>query len=155
MTPTAEKNILRHLAELYPGLERSIVVFQAPEWKRDPSRVYAWPVGTTLYDYCKSRGWNKDAPPVAKVFHGDVEVSFREPGDVWAALQICFKNAPPEWDYGKVKYLEIDHDYRSPYGGLKGLIVHAVEVLVNTITRGKTCQKQIARMLDERFSKKD
>ncbi len=154
MTPTAESNVLRHLAALRPGLEHSIIVIQDAAWNKDPSRIYAWPVGTTLYDFCSK--WDADRPEVASVLHGKTEASFREPGGVPAAMQVCFKPVRLPWSLtpeyaGHPVYCELDHDYRSPLSGFKGLFVHAGEFAWNKVTRSKTNQAKIARMLDERF----
>jgi len=144
LAPGAALNIRRLLAEL--GLAGTVVIT-----REEADRVWGWPVASGLLDQVIQRGWTPDVGRAAEAMHG-TKVSYREPGGVRPALQICFHPAGP--DAPAPYFLELDIDEAAPLGGPLSFLVHAKEVVVNTVLRRKTSQARIAKLLDKRFKQK-
>ena len=150
--PNAVDLILWHLSKLQPGLEKSLVLTEPPE----KNGFRAVLLTGDLYWYCRDHRWTVDQHVIASVFHGGNLNSFRETGGVKAALQVVFyfiglENVwKPEYA-GLPIYVWIDHDYRNPEGGIWSFLGHVAEVIWNTVTGGKTSQRKIKAMLEERY----
>ena len=134
---TARTNILRVLR--HHGLESAIT-----DIEEHADRIFARPDGQALWLYVRENRWTRDPVSPAKLHPGAV-VSYREPGAVMPAMQVCW------FLDGRV---EIDLDFAAPLGGdLASLVVHGFEVAWNWIRLRKTNQKQMAKALDRRFGK--
>jgi hypothetical protein len=135
---TARQNITRTLR--YLGLLDAIEITSEAE-----DRIYARVVGggalvRRVLD--PANPWTHDPSGCNKLHPGALE-SYREPGAVMPALQICFH------PHGMV---EIDLDLANPLGGdVVSAVVHAAEVFWHAIAGRKSNQQRIARMLDKRF----
>jgi hypothetical protein len=129
---TAAQNITRALSTL--GLMPGVEIIEARE-----DRVIAQ--CTPIFQTYVRSYFTRD--PGKPTLHPGAVESWREPGAVMPALQVCFL----EGDRA-----EIDLDLAAPLGGdVASLVVHAAEVLWHWATRSKTDQVRIARMLDKRF----
>jgi len=116
----------------------------------DIDRVWGWSLDGRVLEFVVAKNWNPDDRLISKVGH-NTQFSFREPGGVRPALQICFHPAVNQETSRKNHYfLEIDFDYASPSGGFWSLLAHIKEVFINFLTKRKTNQKKISRMLDKR-----
>lgn len=134
-TVTARENIARVLAHL--GLSDAVVITA-----EEADRVYAVPVDGTIRRYVREAGWTKDPTDPSALHDGALE-SWREPGAVIPALQVCFLRD------GR---MEMDLDIAAPLGGdVVSFVVHAAEVARHWLSRTKTDQKRMARLLDKRF----
>jgi hypothetical protein len=132
---TARANIERALAHL--GLLSCVVITAEAD-----DRVYGIPVDGSLRRYVREAGWRKDPGDPSGLHDGALE-SWREPGAVIPALQVCFLKD------GRV---EIDLDIAAPLGGdVVSFVVHAAEIAWHWLTRSKTDQKRMAKLLDKRF----
>ena len=109
-------------------------------------RCYAWPRGNQLLNYMVENGWNPDPNWAGELMHG-TQYSFREPGGVHPAMQVCVHPAigknPPY-------FFEIDFDLSSPAGGIGDFFVHAGEVIIG-LFGSKTNQEKVAELLHERL----
>lgn len=93
-----------------------------------------------------TRGWTRD-PVSPEMLHAGAEESWREPGAVMPALQICFLRGG---------LVEADLDFAAPLGGdVVSAVVHFGEFLWHTVTGTRTNQRRMARALDRRFGKDD
>ncbi|HWR49905.1 MAG TPA: hypothetical protein VN428_02290 [Bryobacteraceae bacterium] len=134
---TARVNILRALRHL--GLDNAIADIVPAE-----DRIWARPVGDALLDHIQAHRWTKD-PGDPSALHSGAVSSYREPGAVMPALQVCWLVD------GRV---EIDLDFAAPLGGdLASFVVHGAEVLWHWLRRTKTNQFRMAKALDKRFGK--
>jgi len=126
----------------YYGLDRHVSIT-----KVETDRVFGWAYDSKLLEFAISNGWNPDDRFSAGITHG-TQFSFREPGGVRPALQVCFHpyHTPTTSSY----FLEIDLDLASPAGGWRSFFIHAGEVIANLITRKKTDQDKIAKLLNKR-----
>jgi hypothetical protein len=132
---TARTNILRALREI--GLADAITDIQAGE-----DRIWAQPVGEMLWHRITERGWTRDPGDPGRLHTGAVS-SYREPGAVMPAIQVCFL------EDGRV---EIDLDFAAPLGGdVASFVVHAIEVAWHWLRGTKTNQVRMAAALDKRF----
>jgi hypothetical protein len=134
---TAYDNIVRGLKAL--GLDDAVEITSL-----DEDRVWGWPVGSRLFAYMIQNKWNLDISAAADSFHG-TKYSFREPGGVHPALQICYHA------HKEKPFVEIDFDLSAPNGGIGSFFGHAWEVVSNTVLRRKTDQARVAKLLDKRF----
>lgn len=135
-------NVRRVLANL--GLADSLTITRC-----DEDRVWAWPVGDVLLRHIVLNGWRMDVPEAADAMHG-TGVSFREPGGVSPALQICFHPADP--DSPAPYFLELDIDFHAPdWRHPIAVAGHGLEVFKNWVSGSKTDQGKIAAALDKRF----
>jgi hypothetical protein len=123
----------------------------------DIDRVWGWSYDGKLLEFVITKDWNPDDRLVSKTGHG-TQFSFREPGGVRPALQVCFHPVASIVDFERPSdkvfknhyFLEIDFDYASPSGGFWSLLAHIAEVFTNFVTRRKTNQRKISKMLDKR-----
>ncbi len=107
-------------------------------------RAWGWPKDPLTH---LTSSWPRDPSDSAAHFHGIGTISTREPGAVLPALQVCYH---PDQEHGI--FAELDFDYAAPLGGdLTSFFTHAWEVVYHTLTRTKTNQARIARMLNKRF----
>ena len=127
------QRILRHY-----GLDKDVSITRT-----EPDRVFGWSCHSRILEFVIAHNWNPDDRVIAGAAHG-TQYSFREPGGVRPALQICFH------PYIDKYFLEFDLDYASPAGGFWSFLTHAKEVVLNFLTRTKTDQEKIARLLDKR-----
>lgn len=135
---TAAKNIARGLEHL--GIANLVTITRA-----DEDRVWGWP--TLLLElFCKGAGWVTDPKFAAEHEHGEGSRSYREPSGCHPAMQIVFHPCAAG------SFVEIDFDYAAPVDVVSD-IIHAGEVIGHAITRGKTNQDTISKMLDRRFGK--
>lgn len=125
------------------GLETDVVITSVAE-----DRVFGWPTTSRILDFMIVRGWNPDDRLTAGVHHG-TQFAYREPGGVRPALQICFHPHTSSIG-GPAYFLEIDFDYASPAGGIGSFFIHVWEVICNFLTRRKTNQQKISRLLNKR-----
>lgn len=134
---TIEQNVTRLLK--FFGLAHDVFVSRVEE-----DRIFGWSSGELL-TYMIRHDWNPDDSWAAKFAHG-TKYSFREPGGVQPAMQVCIHPTPDKKGY----FVEIDFDFSAPSGGLFSFVRHTGEVLENAITQTKTDQKKIARGLTKR-----
>lgn len=112
--------------------------------KVEDDRAWGWPKPSLI---SLTRSWTADPSSSAAHFHGAGTVSVREPGAVFPALQVCYH--PDELNG---LFAELDFDLSSPTGGdLASFLTHAAEVLWHWVSRSKTSQPRIERMLKRRF----
>lgn len=140
-------NVLRVLA--HHGLADSVALTKAED-----DRVFGWATDSRLLESVVLNRWPMDLDNSAEHYHGTA-ISYREPGGVQPALQICVHSVRTGDEAnaeGRKYFLEMDLDYAAP--SIRhpiSLLKHAVEVVANAVTHGKTDQIKIAAMLDRRF----
>ncbi len=84
-----------------------------------------------------------DRDPGKPTLHPGAWASYREPGAVMPALQVCFREDATA---------DIDLDLAAPFGGdVASLVTHGTEVLWHWLSGRKSNQRRIARWLDRRF----
>lgn len=142
-------NVVRGLRKI--KAENEVVILRC-----DSDRVWGLTASPYLRVYTELKKWDKDIPEVTTFFHQsktdewfEVDCSVREPGGVCPAMQIVFFKWPP----GLVC---IDYDIASPLTpNPVSKLFHLAEVLWHWITRTKTSQARISRLLDRRFGKEE
>ena len=144
--PNITDNVMRVLRHL--GLEESLKVTSAAK-----DRVYAWPLDDSLLEHMVLNWWSRDMPMAAETHHG-TKISFREPGRVAPALQVCMHQptAQESADAPAKYFFEIDLDYSAPsLTNPLSWFRHGWEVIANAVSGHLTDQAKISSMLDRRF----
>jgi len=136
---TITENVRRLLKHW--GLDSSVRITKAAV-----DRVYGWDDNGLLLKFVIANAWVPDNPAFSLAFHGAI-TSFREPGNVSPAMQVTFH--PMSSAYATNYFVEIDLDYAAPTT-IPGFFKHAKEVISNVVTRRKTDQKKIAKLLTKR-----
>jgi hypothetical protein len=145
MTVTIVDNVIRWLVA--HQLTGSLVITSNAE-----DRCFAWPRSNQFLEYMISHNWNPDMSWASEMMHGS-QYSFREPGGLRPAMQVCLHPAQGKRDTPWPYFLEIDFDLSSPLSGFRGFVGHAGEVITNLFSRKKTNQELVAGLLDERLKK--